>query len=182
MRFEPVRTAARTQPPPLSSLISPPPVAAAEMGISSMPAPKESLLLYVLYNAVASVAALAGVLRAARLFVGLPAPPTPTPTLLLLSSGDEEEDAVAAAGPSLGERFRASFRPARFGRRRGGVAPDCRVCLGRFEPEAVVNRLPCGHLFHRACLETWLDYDHATCPLCRSSLLPAASESPAARI
>ncbi|KAG8049879.1 hypothetical protein GUJ93_ZPchr0009g885 [Zizania palustris] len=133
-----------------------------------MPAPKESLLLYVLYNAVASVAALAGVLRAALRFLGLPAPPPPPP------SGDEAEDAVAAESPRLAERFRESFRPARFGRRRGGVAPDCRVCLGRFEPEAVVNRLPCGHLFHRACLETWLDYDHATCPLCRSSLLPAA--------
>ncbi|KAL5201895.1 hypothetical protein ABZP36_036249 [Zizania latifolia] len=159
------------------------------MGISSMPAPKDSLLLYVLYNAVLSVAALAGVLRAGLVFLGLPAPP---PLLFLSSSGDDGEDAVAAvssssaaaAGPTLAERFRASFRPARFGRRRGGgggVAPDCRVCLVRFEPEVVVNRLPCGHLFHRACLETWLDYDHATCPLCRSRLLPAASSPPARR-
>jgi RING/U-box domain-containing protein len=46
----------------------------------------------------------------------------------------------------------------------------------RFEPESVVNRLPCGHLFHRACLETWLDYDHATCPLCRHRLLPPAAD------
>ncbi|KAG8057131.1 hypothetical protein GUJ93_ZPchr0002g24609 [Zizania palustris] len=151
------------------------------MGISGMPAPKDSLLLYVVYNAVLSVAALAGALRAGLVFLGLPAPPA---LLLLSSSGDDGEDAVAAAvsssssssaaaaGPTLAERFRASFRPARFGRRRG-VAPDCRVCLVRFEPEVVVNRLPCGHLFHRACLETWLDYDHATCPLCRSRLLPA---------
>ena len=144
-----------------------------------MPAPKESLLIYLLYNAVVSVATLAGLLRAGLVFLGLPAPPP----LLLLSGEDGEGDqlAVSTAGPSLAERFRSRFRPARFGRRRGSAAaaapaPDCRVCLVRFEPEALVNRLPCGHLFHRACLETWLDYDHATCPLCRSRLLPATAE------
>ncbi|XP_040383650.1 probable E3 ubiquitin-protein ligase XERICO [Oryza brachyantha] len=142
------------------------------MGISSMPAPKDSLVLYVLYNAVVSLAALAAVVRAALVFFGLPAPPS-------LTLGEDGEDAAvsvsaAVVGPSLAETFRARFRPARFGRRR--AAADCRVCLVRFEPEAVVNRLPCGHLFHRACLETWLDYDHATCPLCRSRLLPAAAD------
>ncbi|KQJ90655.1 probable E3 ubiquitin-protein ligase XERICO [Brachypodium distachyon] len=146
------------------------------MGISSMPAPKESLLIYLLFNAVVSIAALAGLLRSVLVFLGLPAPPP------LLSGEDGESDhhhqQQLAAGPSLAERFRSRFRPARFGRRRGGAAaaaPDCRVCLVRFEAEAVVNRLPCGHLFHRACLETWLDYDHATCPLCRSRLLPPAA-------
>ncbi|KAF2916701.1 probable E3 ubiquitin-protein ligase XERICO [Oryza sativa Japonica Group] len=158
------------------------------MGISSMPAPKDSLVLYVLYNAVVSVAALAGVVRAALVFLGLPTPPS----LLLLLGGEEggEDAAVAvsvsaaaaAAGPSLADTFRARFRPARFGHRRcgGGATADCRVCLVRFEAEAVVNRLPCGHIFHRACLETWLDYDHATCPLCRSRLLADSSSPPAA--
>lgn len=149
---------------------------AAAMGISSMPAPKESLLIYLLYHAVVSIAALAGLLRAALVFLGLPAPPS----LLAGEDADGAEQLTAAtpAGPSLAERFRSRFRPARFGRRRGAAAvPDCRVCLVRFEAEAVVNRLPCGHLFHRACLETWLDYDHATCPLCRSRLLPAAASA-----
>ncbi|CAM0951876.1 unnamed protein product [Alopecurus aequalis] len=144
------------------------------MGISSMPAPKESLLIYLLYHAVASVAALAGLLRAALVFFGLPAPPP-----LLAGDDGEGADQLTPSGPTLAEIFRSRFRPARFGRRRGitaAVSPDCRVCLVRFEAEAVVNRLPCGHVFHRACLETWLDYDHATCPLCRSRLLPAADE------
>jgi RING/U-box domain-containing protein len=55
------------------------------------------------------------------------------------------------------------------------------VCLGHFESESVVNRLPYGHLFHRSCLETWLDYNHATCPLSRHRLLPTgADDSPLA--
>jgi hypothetical protein len=67
-------------------------------------------------------------------------------------------------------------RPSRFRRRHAGT--DCRVCLGRFEPESVVNRLPCGHLFHRSCMETWLDYDHATYLLCRHGLHTGADDSP----
>ncbi|KAF0909560.1 hypothetical protein E2562_037186 [Oryza meyeriana var. granulata] len=149
------------------------------MGLSSMPAPKDSLVAYLLYNTAVSIAILADMVRAALVFLGLPVPPA-------WEDGDDQLAAIAAAaaaaagGPSLADRFRSRFRPARFGRRRAGSAPDCRVCLARFEPESVVNRLPCGHLFHRACLEKWLDYDHATCPLCRHRLLPAANESPAA--
>uniref|UniRef100_A0A0D9X988 RING-type domain-containing protein n=1 Tax=Leersia perrieri TaxID=77586 RepID=A0A0D9X988_9ORYZ len=150
------------------------------MGISSMPAPKDSLVAYLLYNTAVSIAILADMVRAAMVFLGLPVPPA------AWEDGDDQLAAIAAAaavGPTLADRFRSSFSPARFGRRRcGGAAPDCRVCLARFEPESVVNRLPCGHLFHRACLEKWLDYDHATCPLCRHRLLlpaAAANESPA---
>jgi RING/U-box domain-containing protein len=144
------------------------------MGISSMPAPKESLLIYLLYHAVVSVAALAGLLRAALVFFGLPAPPP----LLLAGDDGEGADQLTPSGPTLAEIFRSRFRPARFGRRRGAAAatPDCRVCLVRFDADAVVHRLPCGHVFHSHCIGAWLDYDNATCPLCRSSLLPAVDE------
>nr|ACG44190.1 RING-H2 finger protein [Zea mays] len=136
------------------------------MGISSMPAPEDSLLGFVLYNTAASVAILAGLVRAALLFLGLAAAEDEEPRQ------QAEAVTVTAVGPSLADRFRSRFRPSRYGRRRGG---DCRVCLVRFETESVVQRLPCGHLFHRACLETWIDYDHATCPLCRHRLLPPAA-------
>ncbi|CAO2191887.1 unnamed protein product [Urochloa humidicola] len=147
------------------------------MGISSMPAPKDSLMGFVLYNTAVSVAILAGLVRAALVFLGLAAP---SPWEGLGAGADDHyhrrpvvSSATTPTGPTLADRFRSRFRPSRFGRRRGA---DCRVCLARFEPESVVNRLPCGHLFHRACLETWLDYDHATCPLCRLRLLPATDD------
>jgi RING/U-box domain-containing protein len=138
-----------------------------------MPAPKDSLLAYVLYNAAVSITIVAGLVRTALVFLGL-AVRHPW------EEGEEHQLAAIAAaaaastGPSLADRFRSRFRPSRFGRRRAGA--DCRVCLAGFKPESVVNRLPCGHLFHRACLETWLDYDHATCPLCRHRLLPAGAD------
>ncbi|CBI28474.3 unnamed protein product, partial [Vitis vinifera] len=54
---------------------------------------------------------------------------------------------------------------------------DCAVCLTRFEPDSEINHLPCGHFFHKVCLEKWLDYWNITCPLCRTPLMPEEETS-----
>ncbi|CAL9111651.1 unnamed protein product [Musa textilis] len=135
------------------------------MGLSSLPTPSESVLTLVLVNIAVTVAILKELLRSVLHLLRLRMPPPPPPP----AEGRPES--------SLSDRFRSRSRPITFGsalgrRRTQADRPvDCRVCLSRFEPESVVNRLPCGHLFHRACLETWLDYHHATCPLCRTHVL-----------
>ncbi|XP_024520529.1 probable E3 ubiquitin-protein ligase XERICO [Selaginella moellendorffii] len=49
---------------------------------------------------------------------------------------------------------------------------QCAVCLCDFEPSSLVRKLPnCSHVFHRDCLDKWLNHNHTTCPMCRSSLL-----------
>ncbi|RWW42806.1 hypothetical protein BHE74_00051606 [Ensete ventricosum] len=123
------------------------------MGLSSLPTPSESVLTLVLVNTALTVSIVKELLRSALHVLGLRAAPPPTTT--------PEEPPE----PSLTDRFRSRTSPVRFAsamscRRPGAV--DCRVCLARFEPDSVVNRLPCGHLFHKACLETWLDHSHAT--------------------
>jgi len=154
------------------------------MGISSMPTPKDSLMGFVLYNTAVSVAILAGLVRTALVFLGLAAP---SPWEGLAADEHHHHRQVVSStsplGPSLADRFRSRVRPSRFGRRRGGAGAgaDCRVCLARFEPESVVNRLPCGHLFHRGCLETWLRYERATCPLCRAHVPVPADDTPGLR-
>ncbi|XXG52535.1 hypothetical protein AAC387_Pa03g0841 [Persea americana] len=50
---------------------------------------------------------------------------------------------------------------------------NCVVCLCVIEEGEEVRELRCKHLFHRACLDRWLAYRHATCPLCRGSLVPS---------
>ncbi|XP_074558055.1 putative E3 ubiquitin-protein ligase XERICO [Curcuma longa] len=142
------------------------------MGISSLANPSESVLALVLFNVALAVSILKGLLLSALHFLRLSSSPPPS----------AEVDAGGAAEPGLAERVRRRCRPFRFGsaleRRREA---DCRVCLCRFESESVVNQLACGHLFHMACLETWFEYHHATCPLCRTHVLhgeePAASFS-----
>jgi len=48
----------------------------------------------------------------------------------------------------------------------------CAVCLNNMEKHQEIRRLTnCSHIFHRGCLDKWLDHDQRTCPLCRSSFL-----------
>ena len=49
---------------------------------------------------------------------------------------------------------------------------ECAVCLCKIEAGEEIRELRCDHLFHRVCLDRWLQYKRATCPLCRGSLAP----------
>jgi len=42
---------------------------------------------------------------------------------------------------------------------------SCAVCLSDFEGGEKLRVLPCGHKFHKACVDTWLRRNKA-CPLC----------------
>ncbi|MCD9639425.1 hypothetical protein HAX54_023940 [Datura stramonium] len=55
----------------------------------------------------------------------------------------------------------------------GAINPEtCAVCLSVFEEGEQVRKLKCNHTFHKDCLDTWLQQDSATCPLCRCKVLP----------
>ena len=45
----------------------------------------------------------------------------------------------------------------------------CTICQEKYSRNEQVNKLPCGHLFHKECLEPWLQ-THSTCPVCRLDL------------
>lgn len=60
----------------------------------------------------------------------------------------------------------------------------CSICLGEFEGNDFVRRLPCSHLFHQDCVDQWLvprktDWNQFSpnfpspkkCPLCREDVL-----------
>ncbi|PON83676.1 43kDa postsynaptic protein [Trema orientale] len=49
---------------------------------------------------------------------------------------------------------------------------ECVVCMNPIEPEDEV-RVPitCRHVYHRECLDSWVDQGQSTCPLCRSKLV-----------
>ncbi|KAJ7943243.1 RING-H2 finger protein ATL47-like, partial [Quillaja saponaria] len=49
---------------------------------------------------------------------------------------------------------------------------ECAVCLCKIEQGEEIKELRCKHLFHRDCLDRWVDYKHDTCPLCRDFIAP----------
>lgn len=50
---------------------------------------------------------------------------------------------------------------------------ECSVCLSTFDTGEEIRKVKqCNHSFHKHCLDTWLGQDFATCPLCRTSVLP----------
>lgn len=53
------------------------------------------------------------------------------------------------------------------------VTDGCAVCLYEIEPWEEVRRLSnCRHVFHRCCLDRWMQHDQRICPLCRTPLIP----------
>lgn len=50
------------------------------------------------------------------------------------------------------------------------TSSTCGICLNNFTPTDVRHLLPCGHDYHRDCLNTWLSVQQS-CPLCRSTLI-----------
>ncbi|EQC27195.1 hypothetical protein SDRG_14997, partial [Saprolegnia diclina VS20] len=41
----------------------------------------------------------------------------------------------------------------------------CSICFDPYEPNDVVVRLPCAHVYHRHCLQGWL-LNKDKCPIC----------------
>ncbi|CAK9156599.1 unnamed protein product [Ilex paraguariensis] len=50
---------------------------------------------------------------------------------------------------------------------------SCAVCLYEFDGDDEIRRLTnCRHIFHRSCLDRWMDHNQDTCPLCRTPFIP----------
>jgi hypothetical protein len=43
---------------------------------------------------------------------------------------------------------------------------NCSICIEKLQDEDIVRELKCHHLFHKDCIDHWLD-DNIKCPLCR---------------
>ncbi|MCJ1350196.1 MAG: hypothetical protein MMC33_000177 [Icmadophila ericetorum] len=49
----------------------------------------------------------------------------------------------------------------------------CTICLEDFlDNESLVRKLPCGHIYHLHCIDTFLQTRSSLCPICKSRVLP----------
>lgn len=47
----------------------------------------------------------------------------------------------------------------------------CHICMRELAGGVVERKLKCGHVFHRRCVDQWLEKKH-TCPTCRNEERP----------
>ena len=45
----------------------------------------------------------------------------------------------------------------------------CSICLEQFIVNDKVNKLTCSHIFHKNCLDNWIQNNN--CPLCRKNII-----------
>lgn len=88
---------------------------------------------------------------------------------------------VTAAG--LDETLIKSITVCKYKKGEGFIdGTDCSVCLSEFQENESLRLLPkCNHAFHIPCIDTWLK-SHASCPLCRAHIAPAAILPPQAPV
>lgn len=91
------------------------------------------------------------------------------------ANGEAAPKVVAATPGQIAalpcERY--SSAPGRHRRARGGAAEEeeedagasCSICLSEYSEGSIIRRLPCGHDFHRRCVDKWLQRNKR-CPLC----------------
>lgn len=51
--------------------------------------------------------------------------------------------------------------------------PTCPICLDDFESgQTTIRELPCLHIFHPECIDSFLSNNSSLCPMCKKSTLP----------
>jgi hypothetical protein len=52
---------------------------------------------------------------------------------------------------------------------------NCCICLDSYHDGEVITDLPCGHFFHKSCIDPWLVERTRVCPICKRDPLNAAT-------
>nr|XP_016477959.1 PREDICTED: probable E3 ubiquitin-protein ligase XERICO [Nicotiana tabacum] len=143
------------------------------MGLSQYPAPADAgVLCVILVNTAISISIVKEIVRSILHVIGI----------RIASWEDYSIEGSFECRRSPSESYMEEFRSRTPAFRYDSVCisnhseQECSVCLTKFEPDTEINRLSCGHVFHKLCLEKWLKYWHVTCPLCRKYMMPHEQE------
>ncbi|CAD8145282.1 unnamed protein product [Paramecium octaurelia] len=49
---------------------------------------------------------------------------------------------------------------------------QCSICCNQFQKDELIIQLPCKHIYHKSCVDSWLQ-SSTKCPNCRSDVLEA---------
>ena len=89
--------------------------------------------------------------------------------------GDEGSDALADAecGACASDVDRSSAAECGTSTQRSfdtsnATWETCTICLDEYEDGEMLRELPCGHAFHRECIDLWLTTKASFCPMCKA--------------
>ncbi|CAN6906683.1 hypothetical protein Bca4012_076307 [Brassica carinata] len=151
------------------------------MGLSSLPGPSEGMLCVILVNTALSISIFKGILRSVLQLIGIRLSPSSAAAAAASSENQTSDsfDFRVCQPESFLEEFRNRTPTVKFEslcKCKKQADNECSVCLSKFEGDSEINKLKCGHLFHKTCLEKWIDYWNITCPLCRTPLVVVAAD------
>jgi hypothetical protein len=90
-----------------------------------------------------------------------------------MSGEDGEFPRESGAGDDALARMPTRVFSAPDARSLNAETPTCAVCMCDAEAGDTLRRLPCGHEFHKTCVDRWLA-GHRTCPMCKSDVVEGA--------
>lgn len=140
------------------------------MGLSQYPTPADAgVLCVILVNTAISISVVKEIVRSILHVIGIH-----------FASSEEYsiEDPFECRGIPSGS-YMEDFRSRTPAVHYDSVCTsnqECSVCLADFNHDVEINRLSCGHVFHKLCLEKWIKNWNVTCPLCRHYILPQEGE------
>lgn len=53
----------------------------------------------------------------------------------------------------------------------------CSICIESYKADDIIRKLPCEHVFHRKCVDSWL-CNKETCPLCKYDIMKSVNALP----
>lgn len=99
-------------------------------------------------------------------------------TVILSNNSHEAEQQNAARVPQdkLANIPITKFRKK--SQTKEGEEEKCPICLVEFNDMEEIRYLPCKHIYHPSCIDTWL-VKNSACPLCKQDVLQGLGLSPA---
>jgi hypothetical protein len=79
---------------------------------------------------------------------------------------------------AAGQEAISKLRPVRYDDTGDISSSSCSICLNEYSPDDLVVKLPCGHIFHPTCIESWLNVSQL-CPVDRSNVVDLLADKQA---
>ncbi|PSR96458.1 E3 ubiquitin-protein like [Actinidia chinensis var. chinensis] len=144
------------------------------MGLPPYPTPSDGgVLCIILVNTAISISIVRDIVLSILHVVGIRTAPWEEYSV---ENSPDSHECCGSPPETYMEEFRSHTPAVRFESLCQRPEQECLVCLAEFQPDAEINHLPCGHFFHKMCLEKWLRYWNVTCPLCRTRMVPQEEE------